>query len=163
MRSTNDFDSVDKIFQHFSSGQEYKEAFYILIEHFDVTGKTVNHWRRNVERPSYFCAGQATEHFLKCYLDLHEIKYPENWEGHNLSLLVSKDNRIKTFFDLNDDDLNAIETLNRRYHISPEYGKNELRYTTSPGTRKSPHPDFFNAVLNKFEKKLSPLFPLKFI
>lgn len=154
----------NKLFGFFVSGQQYKEAFYILIEHFDVTGKTPNHWIREVERPAYFCAGMAVESFLKCYLGLNNIEIPQvGHSGHNLEFLLSKfKESLKISLNLNESDIDAIKLLNKRYSISSEYGKYELRYFNKPGVRTSPRPDFFNSILNKLESKLRLQFPEKF-
>jgi hypothetical protein len=52
---------IEQAHWHYSAGQQFQEAFYILIKDFNPLS---NSWRVQVERPSYYCAGLAIEHFI---------------------------------------------------------------------------------------------------
>lgn len=146
---------IEQAHWHQSIGLEFQEAFYILIGKFSVSSES---WKERVERPSYFCAGQAIEHFLKGYLSLYELKYDflrKQHRGHDLKGLLDVGNvNLKKFFELNDEDISEILLLNERYFSSEDYGRFDLRYGTKTGTRISPHPDNLNRIVKKLESKL---------
>lgn len=145
-------EETEKAFWHYTIGKEFHDAFYVLIGKFITTSET---WIPQIERPSYYCAGQAIEHYLKSYLDINNIKYPINSKGHNLITLIELDkNKISTFFNLINDDVGQIQKLNERYYNHDNYGKDDLRYGTVTGLRESPHPDNLNRVINKMKKIL---------
>lgn len=137
---------------HSNSGQQFYEAFYVLIssDYFDAIH---NFWKnKEVENPSYYCAGLAIEHLLKGYLSLRKIKFGKS---HDLVSLVSLgDQKIKDFFWLNSSDIKQITLLNERYYEHKDYGKYDLRYPSKPGLRKSPHPDILNKLIKKMKNKL---------
>jgi hypothetical protein len=147
-------EKIEKAHWHLSTGNEFKEAFWLLIGSFDVIEGT---WD-GVERPTYYCGGLALEHFLKCYLDLQGVTYPESRLGHDLLSLIALESDLKTFFDFDNDDVELIKLLNERYYNHPKYGKDDLRYTKMSGDRTSPHPDTLNELLKKAESKLNDLF-----
>ena len=139
-------------FWHYIIGKEFQEAFYILIEKFSAVNGT---WTAQIDRPSYYCAGQAIEHYLKSYLDINDVKYPTNSNGHNLVSLIELDKiKINSFFDLENDDISQIQKLNERYFNHDNYGRDDLRYGTITGFRESPHPDNLNRVIDKMGKVL---------
>ncbi len=143
---------MEDAFWHLSSGKEFKEAFYILISKFDVINSV---WKEQVDRPSYYCAGLAVEHFLKSYLSLEKIIFPRNHGGHNLNSLLSLGgSKLRRFFNLDYVDIKQIGLLNERYYNHESYGKDDLRYGKKSGLRKSPHPDSLNMIVNKMNEKL---------
>lgn len=143
---------IESAHWHQNTGREFQDAFYVLIAHFDPLAKT---WRERIERPSYYCAGLAIEHFLKGYLTLKRIDFEKNHHGHDLLLLLSLDQvGLQKFFDLDEIDVAQITVLNDRYYNHELYGKDDLRYGSKSGLRKSPHPDNLNRVVKKMGDRL---------
>ena len=144
---------LENVHWHHSAGREFQEAFYILIADFDPINIT---WRKQVERPSYYCAGLAIEHFLKGYLYLEKIEFPaKSHKGHDLDNLISLGGQqLKDFFELDNIDTQQILILNERYYGNEFLGKDDLRYASKSGIRKSPHPDNLNRIIKKIETKL---------
>lgn len=138
---------------YYIAGKEYYDAYYILILQFDVL---INSWVKQIQRPSYYCGGLAVESFLKAYLTIQKIKFPDhNHKGHDLKNLISLDrNNLKNFFALDDTDLQQIYILNERYYDFPLYGRDDLRYGRRGGLRKSPHPDNLSRILSAMERKI---------
>lgn len=144
---------IEKAQWCYSCGQQFEDAFYLLIAEFDAINKI---WKEQVERPSYYCAGFAIEQFLKSYLSLESIIFPENHKGHNLISLISlQKNKIIKFFDFTKEDIAQIEILNKRYYYDDAYGKDDLRYASKTGLRISPHPDNLNRIIKKMDSKLN--------
>lgn len=146
---------IEKAHWHLSSGRQFKEAYWFLIGQFDVVNKV---WTHQVEMPAYYCAGLATEHFLKSFLTLKDKKYPIGPEGHNLIGLFDLEDTTQQFFSLSNEEKSGIEILNQRYYFDPRYGKYDLRYPSKSGLRQSPHPDWMHAVLKKMELQLNSRF-----
>jgi hypothetical protein len=146
-------EEIEKANWHYGSGKQFKEAFYILIADYDVFN---NIWTKQIERPSYYCAGLAIEHFIKAYLLLENIIFPmKGSRGHDLNGLIDLNPlKFKEIFKLNDVDIKQISILNERYYNHTSYGRDDLRYASKSGTRISPHPDSLNRIINKMEKQL---------
>jgi hypothetical protein len=137
----------------YTAGKEYFDAFHILILQFQVLTQG---WINQIQRPTYYCGGFAAESFLKSYLTHKGVAFPDkSHKGHDLKNLISIDkNGVKTFFGLEDVDLEQIYILNDRYCEHEVYGKDDLRYGDKPGLRKSPHPDNLDRILRIMERKL---------
>ena len=142
----------DQCFWHYTIGKEFQDAFCILIGKFNATNKT---WTLQIDRPSYYCAGQVIEHYIKSFLEINNIQYPKNSKSHNLIELINlEQDKIINFFGLENDDIAQIQKLNERYYKHEFYGKDDLRYGMTTGLRESPHPDNLNRVINKMENFL---------
>ena len=138
---------------YYVAGTEYSDAFHILILQFDVL---TDGWKKQIQRPSYYCAGLAIESFLKAYLTLEKVEFPNKaHKGHDLKHLISLDKQgLQTFFALDDADLEQIYILNERYYDHETYGKDDLRYGNKGGMRRSPHPDNLDRILRSIGKRL---------
>ncbi len=153
---SKNLEEIEAAHWHLNVGIEYSQACFLLTAYFDAAQER---WTKGVERPMYYCGGLAIEHFLKCYLDLKNKGYSKSGnQGHNLSDLISLDEDLKKFFDLDEYDAELIKILDKRYSASVEYGKQDLRYSNKTGLRISPHPDPLNRVLKNMERKLNALF-----
>ena len=144
---------IEKAQWRYSSGRQYEEAFYLLIADFDVINNT---WKNQIESPSYYCGGFAVEQFLKSYLIIKQVTFPTSHRGHDLMNLISLDKKeLVKFFDLDEADILQISILNERYYNHEAYGKDDLRYASKSGLRKSPHPDNLNRIIKKMDNKLN--------
>ncbi len=144
---------IEKAQWRYSSGVQFEEAFYLLIADFDVITNT---WKNQIESPSYYCGGFAVEQFLKSFLILKQVVFLTNHKGHDLMNLISLDKKkLMEFFELDEADILQISILNERYYNNEAYGKDDLRYASKTGLRRSPHPDNLNRIIKKMDKKLS--------
>ena len=133
----------------FRAGEQYKNAFYLLIGEFSVVSGS---WNNDIEWPSYYCGGFAFESFFKSYLKIRRINFTKI---HDLGALMDLDKtEMVAFFEFQEAEIFQIKMLNERYDYHESYGKYDLRYPTKPGLRKSPHPDGLNSILNKMYRKL---------
>lgn len=145
---------LEEAFWYITTGREFKDAYWFLIEHFNAIAEE---WVEQVEKPSYYCAGLAIEHFLKAHYELMGVDAPRGEKSHDLANLLEASPGAANYFELSVEDVQQIRLLNRRYYSDEEYGKHDLRYPSKSGPRTSPHPDALSGLLGRMSKRLDNL------
>ncbi|GEM_PF-2836073 len=133
--------------EHFTLGNQYKKAFYILASPFFVGNRGLFH---EIESPIYFCGGFVIEHYLKAALCLQNLNV---YNIHDLIKLLGPNKESISYFNIDGDEERVISLLNERYFDSSSYGKYHLRYGPVTLATVSPGPEVLYSLLSKMYRK----------